>query len=464
MFPGARPEHAARARMSVSVPGTETDIASRSTAMSYHPAAADAHTPFQIPSGTPDRADEVTLLGDQVATMRDGVRLGADVYLPAGLGPVPAIMLRVPYGRRTPDMSFDVQGAFFARKGYACVIQDVRGKFSSEGDLRPGCRRGRRRLRLRRLGGGAALVRRPHRPLGRVVLRLHVVGGGDQRARGDPRDRARRHRSRPAAIVVPPGRPAPEHDGLLGDGDGRPRVRRPDGDRPVAPAAGRNGAGGRARGPLLRRDPGARRGRRLVAAPERAAAAGRGALPGAVLGRLVRQLPRPAAHRPRDRARPPSRARDGAPDGRAVGSRGVGRAHRPRRLRAAAAHRAAPLGRLPGVLRPLPPRRGQRLRPRRPRRPVHDRAEHLAPRAVVAAARDDRDARVPARRRRAHAGRPGRRRGARRVRVRPARPGGGDRRRQLLGALHGARRPARAGSTAPTSSATSPSRSPTTSS
>jgi len=106
--------------------------------MSYHPAAADAHTSFTIPSGTPDRATAVTVLGDEVQTMRDGVRLAADVYLPAGLGTVPAVMLRVPYGRRTPDMGFDVVGAFFARKGYACVIQDVRGKFSSEGTFDPG--------------------------------------------------------------------------------------------------------------------------------------------------------------------------------------------------------------------------------------------------------------------------------------------------------------------------------------
>ena len=72
------------------------------------------------------------------APMRDGVRLGADVYVPVGLGPVPAIMLRVPYGRRTPDMGLDVVGEFFARKGYACVVQDVRGKFSSEGEFDPG--------------------------------------------------------------------------------------------------------------------------------------------------------------------------------------------------------------------------------------------------------------------------------------------------------------------------------------
>src|SRR6478735_5423919 len=106
--------------------------------MSYHPAAADAHTPFEIPTSTPDRAATTALVGDVFAAMRDGVRLGADAYVPVGLGAVPAIMLRVPYGRRTPDMGLDVVGAFFARKGYACVVQDVRGKFSSEGTFDPG--------------------------------------------------------------------------------------------------------------------------------------------------------------------------------------------------------------------------------------------------------------------------------------------------------------------------------------
>jgi putative CocE/NonD family hydrolase len=106
--------------------------------MSYHPAAADVHTPFEIPSSTPDRAAETSLIGDVFATMRDGVRLGADVYVPVGLGAVPAILLRVPYGRRTADMGLDTVGEFFARKGYACVVQDVRGKFSSEGEFDPG--------------------------------------------------------------------------------------------------------------------------------------------------------------------------------------------------------------------------------------------------------------------------------------------------------------------------------------
>ena len=53
--------------------------------MSYHPAAAEVHVEFAIPSSSPDRSGSVTVLHDEHAPMRDGVRLGADVYLPAAL-------------------------------------------------------------------------------------------------------------------------------------------------------------------------------------------------------------------------------------------------------------------------------------------------------------------------------------------------------------------------------------------
>ena len=69
----------------------------------------------------------------------------------------------------------DVVGGFFARKGYACVVQDVRGKFSSGGAFDPGVARGRGRLRHGRVGRRAGVVRRPRRAVGRVVLRHHVL-------------------------------------------------------------------------------------------------------------------------------------------------------------------------------------------------------------------------------------------------------------------------------------------------
>src|SRR5881409_2127150 len=66
--------------------------------------------------------------------MRDGVRLAADLYLPARNGKVaegrfPAVMERTPYDKEGKVN----EGRYFARRGYVAVMQDVRGRFQSEG-------------------------------------------------------------------------------------------------------------------------------------------------------------------------------------------------------------------------------------------------------------------------------------------------------------------------------------------
>jgi putative CocE/NonD family hydrolase len=62
--------------------------------------------------------------------MRDGVRLATDIYRPAGVGgKLPAIMIRTPYNRK----SAATEARMFAGQGYAVVVQDVRGKYDSEG-------------------------------------------------------------------------------------------------------------------------------------------------------------------------------------------------------------------------------------------------------------------------------------------------------------------------------------------
>lgn len=64
-------------------------------------------------------------------TMRDGVRLATDVYLPPKR-PAPAIAMRAPYGRANDK----IVGAFlsFARRGYVVISQDCRGTGDSEPD------------------------------------------------------------------------------------------------------------------------------------------------------------------------------------------------------------------------------------------------------------------------------------------------------------------------------------------
>lgn len=70
------------------------------------------------------------------ATMRDGTILRANVYRPEGNGPYPVLLTRIPYNKDFPGLlaSFDLLR--LAESGYIVVVQDVRGRFSSEGEFR----------------------------------------------------------------------------------------------------------------------------------------------------------------------------------------------------------------------------------------------------------------------------------------------------------------------------------------
>lgn len=62
--------------------------------------------------------------------MRDGVHLDANVFRPAHAGRFPAILIRTPYGKGTDLLpGYGV----FVDHGYAVVIQDVRGRYDSQG-------------------------------------------------------------------------------------------------------------------------------------------------------------------------------------------------------------------------------------------------------------------------------------------------------------------------------------------
>ena len=72
-----------------------------------------------------------------MVTMRDGVRLATDIYFPAmdghrADGRFPVILERTPYDKAAP--SNVTKGKYFGRRGYVCAIQDVRGRFKSEGE------------------------------------------------------------------------------------------------------------------------------------------------------------------------------------------------------------------------------------------------------------------------------------------------------------------------------------------
>ncbi len=67
--------------------------------------------------------------------MRDGVKLGADVFRPAEAGRFPTLVYRTPYGRKHAEGNDVVQAAL--KRGYAVVLVDVRGRYGSEGVFVP---------------------------------------------------------------------------------------------------------------------------------------------------------------------------------------------------------------------------------------------------------------------------------------------------------------------------------------
>jgi hypothetical protein len=64
---------------------------------------------------------------------RDGVRLDADVYYPDAPGEFPVLLMRQPYGRAIASTVVYAHPSWYAAHGYIVVIQDVRGRGSSEG-------------------------------------------------------------------------------------------------------------------------------------------------------------------------------------------------------------------------------------------------------------------------------------------------------------------------------------------
>jgi len=78
---------------------------------------------------------EVSIDRSLMVPMRDGVRLATDLYRPKdATGPLPTILVRTPYNKGA-NPAGDASARFFASHGYAVVVQDVRGKFASEGQF-----------------------------------------------------------------------------------------------------------------------------------------------------------------------------------------------------------------------------------------------------------------------------------------------------------------------------------------
>ncbi|MBX3598240.1 MAG: CocE/NonD family hydrolase [Rhizobiaceae bacterium] len=79
----------------------------------------------------------VHVIHDAPAAMRDGVVLRADIYRPESEGAFPVLLQRTPYNKRFAQSAVYQHPAWYARQGYIVAVQDVRGRFASDGDFVP---------------------------------------------------------------------------------------------------------------------------------------------------------------------------------------------------------------------------------------------------------------------------------------------------------------------------------------
>ncbi len=83
----------------------------------------------------PQPAPEVRVEKNVPARMRDGVVLRADVYRPALPGRLPALLQRTPYSKNDRDSARRFSA--IAARGFVVVVQDTRGRYTSDGVARP---------------------------------------------------------------------------------------------------------------------------------------------------------------------------------------------------------------------------------------------------------------------------------------------------------------------------------------
>ncbi len=73
---------------------------------------------------------------ETMVAMRDGVKLHTNIFSPKGFaGNLPIIFVRTPYGIEGAERAFSSSYAELARDGYIFVLQDIRGRYKSEGQF-----------------------------------------------------------------------------------------------------------------------------------------------------------------------------------------------------------------------------------------------------------------------------------------------------------------------------------------
>ncbi|MBM7572911.1 CocE/NonD family hydrolase [Aquibacillus albus] len=81
---------------------------------------------------------QVTVERDVPCNLRDGTTLYANIYRPQAADKYPVLLTRLPYNKNLPAFSHRwIDPIRTALQGYVVIIQDVRGRYASEGEFEP---------------------------------------------------------------------------------------------------------------------------------------------------------------------------------------------------------------------------------------------------------------------------------------------------------------------------------------
>ena len=91
--------------------------------------------PLQAQVAPPQPASNIVVQHDVPMKTRDGLTLYADIYRPNSASKLPVILMRTPYDK---SVGWAVAPVYkMVPRGYVVIIQDVRGRYTSEGEWYP---------------------------------------------------------------------------------------------------------------------------------------------------------------------------------------------------------------------------------------------------------------------------------------------------------------------------------------
>jgi hypothetical protein len=120
-----------------------------------NPDTGDSTLTFTIPRKTPDVVPVIVLRSPSgtgkivfcsfpfnrqrnlTIPMRDAVELKGDLFSPVAEGPFPTLIFRTPYSKDEGDPYNERTFRSAVQRGYAVLVQDVRGRYASAGDYTP---------------------------------------------------------------------------------------------------------------------------------------------------------------------------------------------------------------------------------------------------------------------------------------------------------------------------------------